>query len=250
MYKFMEKDRTTAIFSTDSGMVALDSPVKLKILELLSNGAKSFDELVGKSRKAKSTISVHLHDLEELNLIEEKTYPNDKRKKYFVLNALYLAYSEPPLRSQYNEHLNDIVASVLGGNSLKENLFHSLRYGMEAYGIDPKPILKKMGNDMGLKIGMGFKSDDCEGVLDELTFFWKYHELGDMTFIEDSELEILVDNCHHCCKMPNVGKTLCSLDEGIMEGIFSSRLEQDYSVNETECCGTGHNHCKFLVEEK
>lgn len=250
MYKFMEKDRTTAIFSTDSGMVALDSPVKLKILELLSNGAKSFDELVGKSRKAKSTISVHLHDLEELNLIEEKTYPNDKRKKYFVLNALYLAYSEPPLRSQYNERLDNIVASVLGGDSLKANLFCSLRYGMEAYGIDPKPILKKMGSDIGLKIGPGFKSDDCEGVLDELSFFWKYHELGDMTFIDSSELEILVDNCHHCNKMPNVGKTLCSMDEGIIEGIFSSRLEQDYDVKETECCGTGHHHCKFLVEEK
>lgn len=248
--QFMEKDRTTAIFSTDSGMVALDSPVKLKILGLLSNGAKSFDELVGKSRKAKSTISVHLHDLEELNLIQEKTYPNDKRKKYFVLNALYLAFSAPPLRSQYNEHLDNIVASLSGGNSLKENLFGSLRYGMEAYGIDPKPILKRMGSDIGLKIGPGFKSDDCEGVLNELSFFWKYHELGDMTFIESSELEILVNNCHHCCKMPNVGKTLCSMDEGIMEGIFSSRLNQDYNVKETECCGTGYNHCKFLVEEK
>ncbi len=246
----MEKDRTTAIFSTDSGMVALDSPVKLKILGLLSNGAKSFDELVGKSRKAKSTISVHLHDLEELNLIQEKTYPNDKRKKYFVLNALYLAYSAPPLRSQYNERLDNIVASVLGGDSLKANLFCSLRYGMEAYGIDPKPILKKMGSDIGLKIGLRFKSDDCEGILNELSFFWKYHELGDMTFIESSELEIQVNNCYHCNKMPNVGKTLCSMDEGIIEGIFSSRLNQDYDVKETECCGIGHNHCKFLVEEK
>lgn len=246
----MEKERTTVILSTDSGMVALDSPVKLKILELLENGITSFDELVEKSRKAKSTISVHLHDLEELNLIQEKTFPNDKRKKYFILNALYLAYSEPPLRNHYNTHLDNIATSVLKGESFKEKLFCTFRYSMEAYGIDPKPILKKLGNDIGLKIGSGFKSDDCKGVLNELSFFWDYHKLGKMTIIEGNRLAIIVYNCYHCSKMPDVGKTLCSMDEGIIEGVFSSTLDQDYSVRELECYGTGHRHCKFLVEEK
>lgn len=246
----METGRTTAILSTDNGMVALDSPVKLKILELLANGTTSFDELVEKSKKAKSTISVHLHDLEELNLIHEKTFLNDKRKKYFVLNALYLAYSERPLRDQYNRHLDDIAASILRGESLKEKLFCSFRFGMEAYGIDPKPILKKMGNDLGTKIGQGFKSKNCEDILDEISFFWENHKLGDMTVIEGRKPALLVNNCHHCSKMPDVGKTLCSMDEGIMEGVFSSRLNLAYNVRETECHGTGYRHCKFVVEEK
>ncbi len=245
----MEKDRTTAILSTDSGMVALDSPVKLKILELLRNGITSFDELVEKSRKAKSTISVHLHDLEELNLIEEKTDPNDKRKKYFALNALYLAYSEPPLRNHYNTYLENVATSFLEGN-FKETLFCSFRYGMEAYGIDPKPILKKMGNDIGIKIGHAFKSREWEEFLDELSFFWERHGLGNMHAMKGSETALLVNNCHHCSKMPNVGKTLCSMDEGIIEGVISSSLKLDCEVNETECYGTGHRHCKFVVEEK
>lgn len=243
----MEKDRTTAIFSTDSGMVALDSPVKLKILELLRSGITSFDELVGKSKKAKSTISVHLHDLEEMNLIQEKTSPDDKRKKYFVLNALYLAYSEPPLRNHYNTYLDNIA---LDGASFKEKLFCSIRYGMEAYGIDPKPILKKMGNDIGTKIGMIFESRDSEGVLNELSVFWENHKLGNMSVMEDSMLTILVNNCYHCSKMPNVGKTLCSMDEGIIEGIFLSRLNLDCEAREIECYGTGYRHCKFVVEER
>lgn len=246
----METGRTTAILSTDRGMVALDSPVKLKILELLANGITSFDELVEKSRKAKSTISVHLHDLEELNLIQEKTFPNDRRKKYFVLNALYLAYSESPLRNHYDAHLENIAASVLDGDSFKETLFQSLRYGMEAYGIDPKPILKKLGTDIGARIGQGFKSRDMEGIFNELSFFWEHHKLGDMTVIKGSIPSILVNNCHHCGKMPNVGKTLCSMDEGIIEGIFSSTLDYDCSIKETECCGTGYRHCRFMVQEK
>jgi len=71
----MEMSRNTAILSNDRGMVALDSPVKLKILELLNNGYASFDDLVEKSMKAKSTISVHLHDLQEMNLITGENFP-------------------------------------------------------------------------------------------------------------------------------------------------------------------------------
>ncbi len=48
----MENDGITAILFTDKGMVALDSKVKLKILELLEKGTSSFDELVEKSHKA------------------------------------------------------------------------------------------------------------------------------------------------------------------------------------------------------
>ncbi len=246
----MDKSRTTAILSTDNGMVALDSPVKLKILKLLENGTKSFDELVEKSNKAKSTISVHLHDLEELNLIQEKTFPNDKRKKYFVLNSLYLAYSETPLRNQYNSNLDNLALSILNGDSFKDKLFCTFRFGMEAFGIDPKPILKQMGIDIGIKIGPAFRAEDCDGILDELTVFWEHHELGEMSSIEADIPTLVVSNCHHCSKMPDVGKTLCSMDEGIIEGIFSSKLDRHCNVKETECWGTGHRHCKFVVERK
>jgi len=41
----MEMSRNTAILSNDRGMVALDSPVKLKILELLDNGYNSLMNL-------------------------------------------------------------------------------------------------------------------------------------------------------------------------------------------------------------
>ncbi|NJD77067.1 MAG: ArsR family transcriptional regulator [Candidatus Methanoperedens sp.] len=243
-------DHTTMIFSTDNGIVAIDSPVKLKILELLRNGTIAFEELVEESGKAKSTISVHLDDLERLNLIQEKTHPGDKRKKYFVLNSLCLAFSETPLRNQYKRHLDDIAFSRSNDNSFIIHLFHTIRFGMEAYGFDPKPILKRLGTDIGIKIGPKFKADNFEGILKELPVFWRNHKLGDMIIIRNSEPVIQVKNCHHCCRMPDVGKTLCSMDEGILEGVFLSRLKLDYGVMETECFGNGYDHCKFVIEKK
>ncbi len=240
----------TTILATKKGIVALNSPIKLKLLEIIRKGIASFEELVEQSGRAKSTVSVHLHDLERLNLIEERTFPNDRRKKYFVLNALYLAYSETPLREQYDMQLENIATSALNGESFKEKLFCMMRYGMEAYGIDPNPIMKKLGSDVGIKIGKELKSKDCVGVLEELADFWNTHTLGDMSINNESMLTVQVENCYLCSSMPNVGKTLCSLDEGIMEGAISGRLGIACSVQEVECHGTGHNHCRFVVKER
>jgi predicted hydrocarbon binding protein len=246
----MEMSRNTAILSNDRGMVALDSPVKLKILELLNKGYASFDELVEYSKKAKSTISVHLNDLQEMDLIQEKTFPNDKRKKYFVLNAIYLAYSQPPLRKQYDTQMDVIASTIFDGDSFKEKLFCSFRYVMEAHGIDPKPILKKLGTDIGIRIGREFESKDCRGILEEISDFWKEQRLGDMTIKNGNGTEISVTNCYHCGKMPNVGKTLCSMDEGFIEGVFLSKLKYACRVSEIECYGTGYKNCKFILTEK
>ncbi|HLB71023.1 MAG: ArsR family transcriptional regulator [Candidatus Methanoperedens sp.] len=246
----MGNEQTTIIFSTENGIVALESPVKLKILELLRKGTKSFDELVEQSGKAKSTVSVHLDDLENLNLIIEKIYPGDKRKKYYMLSSVCLACSEMPMRNHYNQYLENIAISEVSCDSFIRHLFHTVRFGMEAYGFDPKPIMKRLGNDIGNKIGLEFESGNYEELLKELSVFWKEHNLGEMKIFKESHPVIFVTNCYHCGKMPNVGKTLCSMDEGILEGVFSSRLNLKYSVKEIECFGTGHDHCKFVVEQK
>ncbi len=244
----MGQEIATTIFATEKGIVALDSPVKLKILALLKNGVSSFDELVEQSGKAKSTISVHLNDLQSMNLIKEKIYAGDKRKKYFILNSLYLAYSQTPLRQEYYKHLSDVEISGLNGNFFLIHLFHTIRFGMEAYGFDPRPIMKRLGKDVGEQIGHEFNSQNINGILKELTVFWKNQDLGKMTVIDGARPGILVTDCYHCSRMPDVGKTLCSMDEGIIEGIFSNRLDLILDVQEIECYGTGHGHCRFVIE--
>ncbi len=246
----MGLDRNMMIFSTETGIVALDSPVKLKILELLRKRTCSFDDLVEQSGKAKSTISVHLDDLEKLSLIQEKSYPEDKRKKYFFMNSICVACSEMPMMKSYKKNLDQFDISELNGNSFSMHLFQTVRYGMEAYGFNLKPILKRLGRDIGTRIGTEFESDNEEELLQELSVFWRSHKLGEIKVTHMSNPSILVTGCYHCSRMPNVGKTLCSMDEGILEGIFSSRLDIDYTIKETECFGTGFQHCKFVFEEK
>ncbi|MBU4222034.1 MAG: ArsR family transcriptional regulator [Euryarchaeota archaeon] len=245
----MGHEQNMMIYSTENGIVALDSPVKLKILDMLRKGAVSFDDLVEQSGKAKSTISVHLDDLEKLKLIREKSSPDDKRKKYFFLNSICFAYSEMPMMKHYQKNMDTFEISGLNGESLMMHIFQTIRFGMEAYGFDPKPIMKRLGRDIGARLGPEFVSDDESGLLEELPEFWSSQNLGTMKVINNNPA-LMVTGCYHCSKMPDVGKTLCAMDEGILEGIFSSRLDINYAFKETECFGTGYDHCKFVFKEK
>ncbi|WP_292487717.1 helix-turn-helix transcriptional regulator [Methanohalobium sp.] len=89
----MNYGNRTTLFSNGDGFVALNTPVKIKVLELLESGPKSFDEIVRCTNKAKSTISVHLNDLRQYNLIKETSDDNDKRKKNYHLNCQLIASS-------------------------------------------------------------------------------------------------------------------------------------------------------------
>ena len=58
----VESSPFVRIFASDSGIKAIDSPVKVNILEMLKDGELPFEEIVARSGRAKSTVSVHLRE--------------------------------------------------------------------------------------------------------------------------------------------------------------------------------------------
>ena len=80
-----EDPSAIGLFSTPAGIRTVQSPVRVKILSVLSTRDLTFDEIVRLSGRAKSTVSVHLRGLEQDGIIGSKTDPNDERKKIFFL---------------------------------------------------------------------------------------------------------------------------------------------------------------------
>ena len=82
----------TEFFYNEKGLIAIGSPVKLQILNLLREEPRSFDEIVKSTAKAKSTISVHLNNLRSCELVEENYDPERSPPKnlfpYFSLHGL------------------------------------------------------------------------------------------------------------------------------------------------------------------
>lgn len=235
------------MFFTNDGIVSLNSPIKIKIMKILNKSKTSFEELVKKLKRAKSTISVHLEDLEKMKLISSEFHPNDKRKKIYSISSKYVGKSDIPLPELSSTIKKCIKKSINDPLNFSKLIFKAMRYELEAIGINTQPILKIIGRKIGNEIGETFKGKNIEELIKELILFWKNHKLGKMKVISKNPFLIEVRNCYNCSNMPNIGRTYCSFDEGLIEGIISKRLGINLSVKEIECWGTGSNKCKFKL---
>lgn len=236
----------TEIFSTEKGVLTVDSPVKKKILSLLSEGDKTQGEIREAFNKAKSTISVHLSDLRESGLIEEKPCPSDKRKKIFSLRADPFGKTKTPSKEPYEEILKNLRESSGESFEFVKNLFHLLRYGFESFGIDMTPALKVLGRDAGESIGANFESENIENLIEEIQIFFKNNNLGELLI--ENENDLVIFNCFDCSGLPNTGSTVCTFYEGLFEGIIKEKTDIDVSVREAECFAEGNNYCRFKID--
>lgn len=242
----VKPESRTEFFYNHKGLIAISSPVKLQILNLLREEPKSFDEIVKSTAKAKSTISVHLNNLRSCELVEENFDPGDRRRKIYSLTSHYMGCFQKPFIEHYRNLLEKAPASGKDRLYFVEILLQTLYFGFEAYGIDNTPVVKTIGNDLGRSISSIFESETPDELLAEIAAFLEFHRRCRVSVLADLPALQIEDDLK-ARSMPVIGKPICTLREGIIEGILKGKLEKDYRVTETECYGTGHEHCFFKI---
>ncbi|MEE8401976.1 MAG: V4R domain-containing protein [Candidatus Hydrothermarchaeaceae archaeon] len=242
------KSDAFVIYASKHGAKTIKNPVRIEIMRSLSGGERTFDELVCLVGKAKSTVSVHLERLEKDRLISSKVHPKDKRKKIFFLTSQAVGASDVPMYDLGQSVRSRLRKSAQNPSEFSHELFRTILYSLESCGINTHPALRTAGRRIGMEISSLFKADDIEGLFKEISNFWHVHGIGKVRVLKmDPEIEISSENCFYCKNMPNVGRTLCALDEGMIEAIINSRLGVKSCVKEVECSGLGHNRCKFTI---
>jgi hypothetical protein len=242
----MKKDGFELYAAKDT-VVAVKGGVKRQILHLIQDRSMGFDDIVRAAARAKSTVSKHMRDLEDEGLILSFPDKDDKRKKQYILVARPLGRSTRKASKLDRKTIRDISTAMEGRGDFLNAVLRSIRYRFDALGIDVAPMLYHLGREIGTAIGMGMVSEDLDGVVKEVSGFWKEHGLGTIEVLEREPLTFIVTDCYECANMPDVGRTLCAFDEGILEAIFYTRLKQEFRIKEIECWGTGYSHCKYLA---
>jgi len=82
------------------GLKAIDSPLKVKIIEMLAGGEMDFEDIVSRSGRAKSTISAHLNALTEAGITISRPDPADARRRLFSLKGKILLRTIDPDRDK------------------------------------------------------------------------------------------------------------------------------------------------------
>ncbi len=245
----MEKTANAELFATKKGIVTVKNPVRIQILEALKSSECQFDELVVSVHKAKSTVSVHLGKMQKEGLIISTTDKKDRRKKIYRCTATYIGKTSAGKYELTEQIKEDICINVGDPFNFMRSLFRTMRYITEAMGIDAKPALRLTGREIGKELAKQIKATAPKDLLKELANFWETHRMGHLVLTRaELPYEIVIENCYECGGMPDVGTTLCSLDEGLISAILDEKLGVKSTVKELECWGTGYRHCRFTVE--
>lgn len=239
--------KSIELFTNGRTIIALDDEVKIGIMHYLEDKERRFEDIVRYTHKAKSTVTQHLKKLEKDNLISSVKDPRDHRKKTYKGQAkllMVMGEAEPKLKE-------NVLKGISTGDGepfvFMNTIFRSLRYTMDSLGADTTPLLYMMGEQVGNELSRKIGSENLDDLLVEVANFWEKNRLGEIEIIKKKPLTFVVKDCYACSDMPNVGKTLCAFDEGVLKSIFDNKLHTKSTVKEIECFGTGHNNCRFVV---
>jgi predicted hydrocarbon binding protein len=244
----MKKVSALDVYSTSSGLKQISNPVRQKILSELQRRDLSLSEIAQLTGKAQSTLSVHLDKMVKEGLVASRDDPSDNRRKIFYLVSKPVGSSVVP-REDLTKAVSGIIDKSIGSPTrLLKGELRALVIGVEAIGLNMDPVLKDIGRQIGLAIARHMKSNEVKGLVDEVKEFYTHHDLGDVNVYSLVPLTLIVKDDYDMSDAPDVGKTLCILNEGIIEAIFDSRTGVPLRVTQSECFGTKSNFCKFVLE--
>lgn len=250
-----EQDADIQLFSSRDRVMAIDSQVKKRILELLQSRDHSFDEIVMLCGKAKSTISVHVHDLIKAGLISSHTDPDDSRKKI-------LSLASNPIGRLTNIDRHASAREDIGEESVKlpfepGDIASFFRWGVRVFrteamalGINVDPVLERTGWEIGRVLAPLVYDPDLSQMVNSMHEFWSVHGLGSVTLSGTDPISLTVQGCFECEDLPVTGHGACSFDIGVLSAIFSNFLNGPVKITEIECYSAGDDHCRFVIEPK
>ncbi|PAV07821.1 V4R domain-containing protein [Methanosphaera cuniculi] len=233
------------IYSTSDGIKIVTSPIKIQILNMLTDKVSEAD-IVKETGKSKSTISVHLKNLLDERIISYKAHPLDRRSKLFYIYADYIG-------EIYPDNIIYALPEIEQDISKKEGLFIEIYRQFKGlllhHGLDVSPLEIITGERIGKKTYDEFKAETLDELLDELKQRFLDLGLGDLSInITDDSLMFKLKECHECYNL-EYNMATCNIVKGMLKGIFSAFYKKAVSVEEVECCSKYDDHCTFIVEK-
>ena len=246
-------DGDIRLFSTRNTVVAIDSPIKLRILSLVSEKPQLFDRIVEETRKAKSTISVHLRDLERAGLISIQPDREDSRRRLIALTSDTIGrLTNTDRDARLPAHITRRMAADPSFDD--DDLVSFFRYCVRIFrtqamtmGINLDPVLEKTGAEVGRVLAPRVAGRTVEELVQRMDAFWQAHGLGKITLTNTLPLTLEVRGCFECEDLPVTGHSACAFDLGVLGSVFSVHLHSDVTVVEERCYSAGDDRCIFVI---
>jgi predicted hydrocarbon binding protein len=227
-----------------------------KIMEFLSEKELTNSQLARMLDLSKPTISHHLKLLLDAGILKISRIEHEEHgiaMKFYAVNPNILsiaAIKENKLMEQISKEIQEAMTARINGSDNEGNIafLRLLKSTILNTGIEMDKPFYDAGYNIGANvISKQIKTETRKNVLKELAVLWKKLKLGTMEL--GAENIIKIKECYQCGHMPDMGKTLCPSDAGIIAGVLDKTLRKNHSVKEVKCWGTGHDFCEFEINE-
>ncbi|HEV8361470.1 MAG TPA: ArsR family transcriptional regulator [Candidatus Thermoplasmatota archaeon] len=233
---------TFAIYATPKGYVAVTNPVRQRILRTLEDGEATLTDLVKLTGKAKSTLSaVHLRDLLDHGLVDERAHDDDARVKLYALAARRIGSSSVPLED-LRDAVRSYVASPQGGLALPLANIVDAFDQLPKLRPDEARWIGLVGERLGTLAAAHLKEQEPTALLRELAEVWRRDGLGKAVRPRDATA---IELTHAEGARP--GGPRCALIRGFLQGALTTRSGRAAWVEERRCAGKQGRACLFAV---
>lgn len=213
------------IYQTAAGYTAVTNAVRRQILDALEQRDRELPDLVKLTGKAKPTLSnIHMRDLLEKGLIEERPHPTDARRKVYRLVARRIGRSNVPL-----EQLRGAVKHYVSMSPLAYAVPFSALVGILAAGhaAGGKDAIRAQARALGETASHLFTAAGTRDVMTAVAGFWEREGIARTARMDFERLEFEVEL--QDASWP--ADAAAHIFAGVVEGILRSRLSLEGPVS-------------------
>lgn len=235
------------IYSTPKGLVQVSNPVRRQILQQLSVSDLSLTDISNITKKAQSTLSVHLDKMVCEGLVISRDDPADCRRKIFSLSSRLMARSRDVNAEGIDAYRKTLAQITEPGSNMFKTMMRALIVGAEGSGLCIGPTMRHMGRGMGKAFSGTASSSKIEDIISEIQEFYEKNGIGEVCVYTFMPLTIIVRDNYDVTQC--AAESISMFSQGFFVKVLEELTKKNYRIASSECFGAGNNYSKFVIEQ-
>ncbi len=234
------------LYLTRNGLVNISNSVSTSILIELSKKELSLTDLVEKTGKPQSTLSVHLDKMLKSGVIKAADDPKDNRRKTYSLDSVCLARTVPPNPKSFEvakEIFDDMSKSP---QQIGAHMTSFIISAINSIGLSTAPMFEILGRIYSEALKDKMENGQIQDVVSKLSEYYSYTNMGEITVFSHNPLTLVVKSD------PCVNRGATESFGMYAKGFFIHALEEIYempiSVKSEEIFGAEDNYYRFELD--
>ncbi len=234
------------LYYTKNGLVQVSNDVRRQILHELESKNLSLTDLSKITKKAQSTLSVHLDKMISEDLIAVHDDPEDSRRKIYSLTSVMLAHSKPPSDAAMSMAMKVLTEVASDPVRTRDALARFIFLGFDGLGLSIEPMATILGSIHAMALNGSLTGKTFDDTVANARDYYHKMGFGEANIYSLKPLSIIIkDNLSFT---EDSAKSLGYYAAGFFSKIIEDATGRTYTVVSSEVFGSECNYFKFTLE--